>query len=109
MECADDIKCSAFESIVLETLEHVGCQQQFVGERKGDRKCQEVETGVNDFTRVESGEGILDVINGGKFELVGQEPTWKELEEKMIGLVFNLEGKLRCGLTGKVASDELSE
>ena len=55
--------------------------------------------------RVESGEGILDVKFGGRFELVHQEPTWKEHEEKMTGLVFKLEGQLRCAHTWKMSPE----
>ena len=46
---------------------------------------------------------------GGRFAPVCQEPTWNEHEEKMIGLVFNLEGKPRCALISKLTSDDLSE
>ena len=74
-----------------------------------DKKCQEVENEVKDVTRVERGEGILDVKIGGRFAPVCQEPTWNEHEEKMIGLVFKLEGKLRCALTSKLTSDDLPE
>ena len=38
----------------------------------------------------------LDVKFGVRFELVHQEPRWKEHEEKMTGLVVKLEGQLRC-------------
>ena len=49
-----------------------------------EKKCQEVENEVKDVTRVERGEGILDVKIGGRFAPVYQEPTWNEHEEKMI-------------------------
>ena len=66
---------------------------------RSDRQCQEVENGVNDFTRVERSAGTWDVKIGGKFESVYQEPTWKENGEKTTGHFFKLEGKLRCALT----------
>ena len=64
---------------------------------------------IYDVLRVFFREGILDVKIGGRFAPVCQEPTGNEHEEKMIGLVFNLEGKLRCALTSKLTSDDLPE
>ena len=74
-----------------------------------EHKCKEVEYDMNHFTKIERRETILDVKIGGKFSPVCQEPTWKETEEKMTGLVFKLEGKLRSAVTGKLTSDNLSE
>ena len=74
----------------------------------GTDRAMRWKKGINDFTRGERSEGILDVKVGAKFAPVYQEPTWKENGEKMAGLVFKLEGHLRCALTGKFASDDLS-
>ena len=87
----------------------LGASSSSWDEIEWDKKCQEVETGINDFTRVERIEGFLNVKIGGKFEPIYQESTWKEHEERTTGLDFKLKGKLRCILTGKLTTHEQSE
>ena len=48
----------------------------------------------------------MSKLEGG---VVHQEPTWKENEEHMTGLVFKLEGNIRHALTGKLTTDDLTE
>ena len=68
-----------------------GCQSLGVSSSwdgsKWDKKCKEVEHGINDFTRVERSEGMLDVKIGGTFEPIHQGSTWREDEEKMTSVV----------------------
>ena len=66
-------------------------------------KWQEVESEVKDFLIVERREGILDAKVGGRTE--PGEFKWEENEETKTGLVFKWEGKLRCALTGNLATD----
>ena len=74
-------------------------QQQFLEREQVGQEVPGSGHGVNDSTRVERSEGIPDVKSGGKFASVCRELTWKESEDKMIGLVFKLEGNLRSRRT----------
>ena len=68
-----------------------------------------MECEVNDCTRVERSERIVDVKIEGVVEQVYQESTCKENEGKMAVLVSKLEEKLRCVFTGKLTTNNLQE
>ena len=46
-------------------------------------------------------KGIREVRDNGRTEPIIKEKTWFEDEETRTGLIFNLEGKHHCPLTGK--------
>ena len=64
---------------VLARMAELECQQQFVGRK---HKCQEVDNGINDSTRVERSEGILDVKVGGKMNQSTRCPRGRKTKKR---------------------------
>ena len=67
----------------------------------GEREVERVESEREDLVRIERSEGIIKVRVYGRTENVFQGRTRNEDEGSVSGLIFSLEGRHYCALTGK--------
>ena len=67
------------------------------------------ESSWQEFVSKERSPGVMRVIINGHAEPVFQEETWDAEEEAMTRLIFTLEGKRYCALSGRLFSDLRSE